>query len=47
MQFWEGTLIVINGRETHRALEYEKKKDHVGHFSSQHLSVKLTIMYFG
>ena len=35
-------LIVINGWETHRELEYEKKKkkDHVGHFSLQHLSVK-------
>ena len=42
-------LIVINGWETHRELEYEKKKkkDHVGHFSLQHLSVKLTVMYFG
>ena len=39
-------LIVINGWETHRALEYEKK-NHVGHFSLQHLSVELTIMYFG
>ena len=41
-------IIVINGWETHRELEYEKKKkNHVGHFSLQHLSVKLTVMYFG
>ena len=46
MQFWGSTVIVINGWETHRALEYEKK-NHVGHFSLQHLSVELTIMYFG
>ena len=47
MQFLGSTVIVINGWETHRALEYEKKKNHVGHFSLQHLSVELTIMYFG
>ena len=46
MQFWGGTLVVINGWETHRALEYENKY-HVGHISLQHLSAKLTIMYFG
>ena len=46
MQFWGSTGIVINGWETHRALEYEKK-NHVGQFSLQHLSVELTIMYFG
>ena len=41
-------IIVINGWETHRELQYEKKKkNHVGHFSLQHLSVKLTVMYFG
>ena len=48
MQFWGSTVIVIDGWETHRALEYEKKKkNHVGHFCLQHLSVELTIMYFG
>ena len=26
MQFWGGILIVINGWETHLALEYDKKK---------------------
>ena len=26
MQFWGSTVIVINGWETHRALEYEEKQ---------------------
>ena len=38
-------LLSMDGKHTVRW--NMKKKDHVGHFSSQHLSVKLTIMYFG